>query len=112
MTALFWTYHGAYDFVFLLPVVMPLAGWSEKRPARDWSVVGLIAFAVIAAALFPPVYGGDDMFGRAIRWCARLIVPALFANELIRPFAAWLNRSLPGWAFFARGKVHRGAVKI
>jgi Glycosyltransferase family 87 len=85
VTSVFWTYHGSYDFVFLLPVVLPLVGWSDGRPGKQWSATGLVLFAVLAVALIPAVLSTEgDPVTRAIRWGARFVVIGLFAREYVR----------------------------
>lgn len=83
VTSIFWTYHSAYDFVMLLPVLLPLAGWTERQPSERWAAVGLAIFAVLAIALTPAVIGGDDSATRIIRWLARFVMIGLFVSEYI-----------------------------
>jgi hypothetical protein len=83
ITSVFWTYHGSYDFVMLLPVLLPLAGWSDRPPGRGWSAVGLVLFVFLALALTPVVMGGDDPATRIVRWVARVVVIGLFAWEFL-----------------------------
>jgi hypothetical protein len=88
MTSVFWTYHGAYDFVFLLPVLLPLAGWSDDTPGERWSAVGIVPFAVVAVALIPAVITAEDLASKAVRWAARVVVIGLFAREYVRVWRA------------------------
>jgi hypothetical protein len=81
MTALFWTYHGDYDFVMLVPILMPLAGWSEHPPPRRWALIGIVLFALLAVGLYPAVTGGDDPATRGLRWMTRIILIGLFIGE-------------------------------
>ena len=86
ITSVFWTYHGAYDFVFLLPVLLPLAGWSDNTPGKRWSAVGIVLFAIVAMALIPAVITAEDVASKAVRWAARVVVIGLFAWEYLRVY--------------------------
>lgn len=82
VTAVFWTYHGPYDFVMLLPVLLPLAGWADHPPGGRWSAVGLVLAAIIAVAQIPAImYDEQESSLRAIRWVARCAILGLFARE-------------------------------
>jgi hypothetical protein len=84
VTSVFWTYHASYDFVVLLPVLLPLAGWSDAPPGKRWSALGLVLFAVLALALLQVVIGGDDPATKMIRWAARVVVIGLVVWEYLR----------------------------
>ncbi len=86
VTSAFWTYHGPYDFVVLLPAILPLAGWSDRPPARRWSIAGFAAFAIVALALTPWIYNGEHLFARMIRWAGRATVMGLFAHAYLRAY--------------------------
>lgn len=86
VTSVFWTYHGSYDFVVLLPVLLPLAGWSTQKPGRPWSLIGLTLFAVLTLALTTWVVRGDDLGTRSLRWVARLLVMGLFSWEYLSAY--------------------------
>jgi hypothetical protein len=83
VTSVFWTYHGSYDLVVLLPVLLPLAGWSEQRPPRRWSAIGLSLFALLALATTPMVMDGADPATKVVRWAARVAVIGLFVWEYL-----------------------------
>ena len=85
-TSVFWTYHRSYDFVFLLPVLLPLAGWSDGPPGKRWSATGLVPFAVLAVALVPAAITAEDVASRSVRWAARGVVIGLFAWEYVRVY--------------------------
>ncbi|HTU22593.1 MAG TPA: glycosyltransferase family 87 protein [Gemmataceae bacterium] len=88
VTSVFWTYHGSYDFVVLLPALLPLAGWSDQPQGRRWSPIGIAVFAILAFGLSPMVYGGTDLATRIIRWSTRLVVIGLFLREYL---LAWTS---------------------
>lgn len=80
-TAAFWMYHHSYDFVLLLPVLLPLAGWRPAPPAAGWAWAGLAAYAVLAVGLLEPVIRQDGPGFWAVRWAARLTVLGLYLRE-------------------------------
>ena len=65
----------------LLPVLLPLAGWSDRQPETPWSIAGLAVFALLASGLASVVYSGEDPATRVIRWACRIAVIGLFARE-------------------------------
>jgi hypothetical protein len=83
VTSIFWTYHAPYDFVLLLPVLLPLAGWSYQRPVARWNIIGVGLFVAIGLALPPTVVGGHNLESRVIRWAARLAIIGLFVGEYV-----------------------------
>jgi hypothetical protein len=102
VTSVFWTYHNPYDFVVLLPVLLPLAGWSDLPPGRRWAPVGVALYAVLAVALTPLVTAGTDPATRGLRWVARVVVIGLFVQEYLR---AW-------WSVFHPIDPDAGGVKM
>jgi hypothetical protein len=97
VTSVFWMYHGYYDFVVLLPVLLPLAGWSDQQPAGRWSVVGIVVFAVFVVALLPAVALGEDIVTRCIRWLARFTLLGLVVREYVAVY----------WGVFRPGDPNR-----
>lgn len=81
VTSAFWTYHGPYDFVVLLPVLLGWVGLAANRAGGGWSPAGLTLFAALAPATTPAVMGGTGATTRAARWLGRLEVIGLVGAE-------------------------------
>jgi hypothetical protein len=86
ITSVFWMYHSGADFVGLLPILMPLAGWSDRQPRRPWSAIGLVLFAVLSLALTETVARSDDPATWAMRWVARISVIGLLLREYVQVY--------------------------
>ncbi len=90
--SMFWTYHGPYDFVCLLPALMLLMGFAEDKNApgsargsraqavwqasrvrsQGWlRLIGPCCFTVLSLAMMPVIIEGDFSVARILRWSGR-----------------------------------------
>lgn len=79
--SLFWTYHGSYDFVLLLPPLLGLVDGALRDPRRGllrWSLVA-VCVGVVGLALWPPVYSAEGSpVCHALRWAGRGVLVCWF----------------------------------
>ncbi|WP_165065915.1 glycosyltransferase family 87 protein [Paludisphaera rhizosphaerae] len=83
VTAVFWTYHGTYDGIFLLPMLLRRIGWSPDSSPKRFSWVGLAIFGVLSVAYMDRVVGSPLPVWHAFRWSVRLGMIALFVLEYV-----------------------------
>ena len=88
-----WTYHGNYDFVVLLPPFLQiLEGSTDKNTGKGgyrWVVafcLWLGGFVLLDLALWTPIYRGDYVAFRLIRWGGRLALLGMCAWSGTRLF--------------------------
>jgi len=83
VTAVFWTYHGTYDAIFLLPMLLRRLGWSYDSTPKRLSWCGLAIFAVLSVAYMEGVVGSPSHAWHAFRWAVRFGMIALFILEYV-----------------------------
>ncbi len=83
VTAMFWTYHGTYDSIFLLPMLLRRIGWSNQESARPWSIAGVVLFTALSIGLMDRVVGSHDPIWHAYRWIIRLTMIGVFVKEYV-----------------------------
>jgi len=78
MVSMFWTYHGPYDFICVLPALMILMRFElpEETPAINRSarlirLLGWGSFILLSLELTPAVYEGNLLAARLLRWGGR-----------------------------------------
>jgi glycosyl transferase family 87 len=96
---LLWIYHGAYDFVALLPPIFlgifRLFEVKRISPAVLITTAELAAFIVVGIGLWRPVYIGDDPLFRLARWGCRVSLLALLALAFLRCRCGARDPNLP-----------------
>ena len=83
VTAVFWTYHGTYDAVFLLPMLLRRMGWTDGPPPRALSRWGVALFVALSVAYMERVVGSTEPYWHAYRWAVRFGMIALVALEYV-----------------------------
>ncbi|MFO0967619.1 MAG: glycosyltransferase family 87 protein [Gemmataceae bacterium] len=95
VASMLWIYHGAYDFVSLLPALLLMMGWIERgavplaaKPWWTWNgpAAGVVCYLVLTVALSPPIVGGGSLFSRGFRWLGRATLVYLLAVVTSRLF--------------------------
>lgn len=100
VVSVFWTYHGSYDFVILLPpflsVLRDNLSTMEKEDFKGimMNCLWIGCFVVLGLALYSPIYQGDGSIFRLIRWGGRFALLGMFAWSAARLF---LSRQQAGY---------------
>ncbi|MDG3002732.1 glycosyltransferase family 87 protein [Paludisphaera mucosa] len=83
VTAVFWTYHGTYDAVLLLPMLLRRMGWSNDATSRPLARGGVLLFAALSIAYMDGVVGSPAAGWHAYRWAVRLGMIVLVVLEYV-----------------------------
>lgn len=83
VTAVFWTYHGTYDAVFLLPMLLRRMGWTDGPTPRTLSKWGVALLLVLSVAYMDRVVGSPAPYWHACRWAVRVGMIGLFLLEYV-----------------------------
>lgn len=98
IVSMLWIYHGPYDFVFALTPLIILFYLKRRVSIADFSfsktllpqLLLVISFTALSVALAPPVYEGDGLITRILRWLGRFALVYLLL-ELSRVFIRGRN---------------------
>ncbi len=86
-TSVFWTYHGTYDFVLLLPHLITLIV-GPTNCLQKMIGIRYLPFDSFGFWVYPVCHPGNAPLARVARWATRLILLGIVSREFVTSEAA------------------------